>query len=301
VSKDGRRPITARDRAPPTPFSYDRPATARAAQRWAGRQSSARPVTAATPTRAATLQTEVCTVRELPGYSAATGPREALGPPRWRQTGGPWLEYKRGGPYPRNPPHRGRGEHRPAPLSDLLPQRAPSPPAEPPAAPQPPSGEDEERRLRLAAEAEAEAARQQVAAMGEKLKVRNPGCSCRSCTPRLTACRAQHNEEAISKMLASIAEMEAAVVEDGLQDAKRERLLLEEQRRARDVTLRLTEALQALALLRRKYGETEREETAGSASALRDEVLRLRDTVKAEQAAAHRELHNTRAAVQPAG
>ena len=39
----------------------------------------------------------------------------------------------------------------------------------------------------------------------------------------------------------------------------------------------------------------------GSASALRDEVLRLRDTVKAEQAAAHRELHNTRAAVQPAG
>ena len=111
----------------------------------------------------------------------------------------------------------------------------------------------------------------------------------------------QHNEEAISKMLASIAEMEAAVVEDGLQDAKRERLLMEEQRRARDVTLRLTEALQALALLRRKYGETEGEETAGSASALRDEVLRLRDTVKAEQAAAHRELHNTRAAVQPAG
>eukprot|EP01045_Picozoa_sp_COSAG04_P000631 COSAG04_NODE_16_length_40397_cov_59.653677_10_plen_103_part_00 len=102
-------------------------------------------------------------------------------------------------------------------------------------------------------------------------------------------------------MLASIAEMEAAVVEDGLQDAKRERLLLEEQRRARDVTLRLTEALQALALLRRKYGETEGEETAGSASALRDEVLRLRDTVKAEQAAAHRELHNTRAVVQPAG
>jgi hypothetical protein len=280
ASESGRRPVTARDRGgavAPFAYSRERPQTARAqiSSTWSRHAGSARPVSAATGllTRSDKLRresqrkAEVGTVRDLDSWETSGGAQGAREPPRWRIKGGPWLEYSEGGPYPREPRGKRGKPTREMPLQSLLPQRGPTP--EPPKpTPPPPAGDTElarERALRLAAEKERDAARHEAEQAQDKLK---------------------HNEAAIKTMLESIAEMEAAIDEDSLQDAKRERILQEEQERVRDITVRLHKTQSTLAMLQRKYGD-EGNEQGDTKTALRSEVLRLRDAIKSEQAQAH--------------
>ena len=213
-------------------------------------------------------QSEVGNVRDLERWAIAGGGRAALSPPRWRVNGGLWLEYKRGGPYPRQP----RGEPAPAtrevevPPTDLVPERAPTPELQPAPAESPsvPSEEGRERKLRLEAEEARDAATRRATALQDKLR---------------------RNQAAIETMLGSIAEMEAAIEADRGQTAKRERILQEEQERVRELTLRLHTAQSTLFMLQRKYGDPGHEQDTGSS--LRSEVARLREQLKAEQTAAH--------------
>ena len=87
-------------------------------------------------------------------------------------------------------------------------------------------------------------------------------------------------------MLGSIAEMEAAIEEDRVQDAKRERILHEEQDRVRELTVRLHTTQSTLAILQRKCGDEGSEQDSGTS--LRPELIRLRAEIKNEQAAAHK-------------
>lgn len=301
ASAGARRPVTATDRrhaSNPAAFAYarpaDRPQTARiqriqtSGSTWSRHSNTAgsgRPATAGmmvltrsdVQRKETRYAAEVGTVRDLDAWhhaSNAKGP--PMGPPRWRIEGGPWLEYTPGGPYPRhvhkhNDDPRGKDRApstRDLPLEALLPKRAPEMDSLAAAAAALPAGTSDaevQRTLRLGAEKERDAAQAQAEQLGNKLKF---------------------NEEAIKTMLASIAEMEAAIVDDSVQDAKRERILQEEQERVHGVTVRLHKAQSTLAMLQRKYGD-EGKEQGDSGSDLRSQIMRLKGQVKFEQTEAH--------------
>ncbi len=209
-------------------------------------------------------QVEVGTVRELDQWENIGGAREVKGPPRWRINGGPWLEYNEGGPYPRQPRGKCGPSTREMPLSDLLPKRGPTPEPQPPHA-DTGSAQEGAQALQLPDEtARNTAATAGIDELQDKLK---------------------RNEVAIKAMLASIGALEAAVEEDRAQDAKRERVLREEQERVRDLTMRLHKTQSTLAMLQRKYCDEGHEQDTGTS--IRRELMRLRDEIKNEQAAAH--------------
>lgn len=204
------------------------------------------------------------TVRELERFQTDGGPNMASAPPRWRIRGGPWLEYNEGGPYPRQPRAKRAPTTREMPLTDLLPKRGPTPEPEP-APPEEPNELERERKLRLAAEKARDSAIRRAEKLEDKLK---------------------RNEAAITTMLGSIGEMEAAIEEDRLQDAKRECILHEEQERVRELTVRLHKTQGTLAMLQHKYGDEGSEQDSGTS--LRAELMQLRADIKNEQAAAHK-------------
>eukprot|EP01043_Picozoa_sp_COSAG02_P042699 COSAG02_NODE_3650_length_6422_cov_15.219516_6_plen_355_part_00 len=276
ASRSERRPVTARDRAGrPAPFTHsscERPQTARAfvSTTWS-RHSASRPLSAATGTmrsdalrRENQRQAEVGTVRDLDQWEHVSGAREVKGPPRWRINGGPWLEYNEGGPYPRQPRGKCGPSTREMPLSDLLPQCTLTPEAQPPHAGKE-SDQEGDEALRLSDEMDTNAAATlRIGELQDKLK---------------------RNEVAIKAMLELIAKMEKQIDEDRAQDAKRERVLREEQERVRDLTRRLHKTQSTLAILQPKYCDEGHEQDTGTS--VRSELMRLREEIKNEQAAAH--------------